>query len=157
MHDGCWPNTSRTIMKIALTTPWRRNRRGVGPSPSVPLHNRRSLGFPEWAVSIIATNGPGRLELGLTIGPSSGPVMTYQVHASQPRPRHDWRRARVRDVTHLKDERTRRTEAPPLADETAPLASSRLGSYSGERQQIWVQSAGLLEQSTNRYPEILGK
>src|SRR5712692_990102 len=112
MHDGSWSNTSRTIMKIALTTPWRRNRRCVGPSPSVPLHNRRSLGFPEWAAHITATNGPGRLELGLTIRPYSGPVMTYQVHASQPRPRHDWGRARVRDVTHLglKDERTRRTE-----------------------------------------------
>src|SRR5229473_8692682 len=76
MHDGSWPNTSGTIMKIALTMPWRRNRRCVGQSSSVPLHNRRSLGFPEWAAYITDTNGPRRLELWLTIGPSPEPVMT---------------------------------------------------------------------------------
>ena len=64
-------DTSGTITKIALTMPWRRTRRCVGPSPSVPLHNRRSLGFPEWAACITGTNGPGRLELGLTIRPST--------------------------------------------------------------------------------------
>src|SRR6266852_9110114 len=103
MHDGCWPNTSRTIMKIALTTPWRRNRRCVGPSPSVPLHNRRSLGFPEWAVCITATNGHRQLEPGLAIvrtWASHDRHRHHQAHASRiEADLAHGRHARVRDVT----------------------------------------------------------
>jgi hypothetical protein len=72
MHDGCWPNTSGTIMKIVPTMPWRRNRRCVGPSSCVPLRIQRSWGFPEWAVCITDTTGPKRPD----DCPFSGPVIT---------------------------------------------------------------------------------
>src|SRR5437667_7595154 len=102
MHDGSWLNTSGTITKTALTMPWRRTRRCIGPSPSVPLHNRRSLGFPEWAACITATNGPRRLELGLTIARRLASHETHRHPGSCVAIEADvenGRRSRVRDVT----------------------------------------------------------
>src|SRR5262249_30063531 len=81
-HDGSWPNTSGTIMKIARTMPRRRTRRCIGPSSSAHLHDRRLLGFPEWAGCITDTNGPRRLERGLTI---VGPL-DQLCHSSAPGP-----------------------------------------------------------------------